>query len=360
MFLGRGIGWAVIVAGTALAQDRTVADEIPLVHPVSGKAFVWRAAGDRLEALEKPSRVAPSDRLGTLLGTPAQFSADGSLLVLLKNIRVAREKGLALERKADRLVLRVYEGTVVVESYEAQVDLETPHGRVSGKQVYFIVSVEDGATRVATLEGKVTFANDLGSSVVTEGTSSRAEAGKGPSGARPDPIPEADWMRAVEAETNLLRNPGFEAGLEDWPADANLDVREDREVFRGGRRSCRCRFKDVTPSNPVFSVKTARGVLAPGARYLLRFFVRTEGLLRDGKPAALKLVLDREGKGSWADNRHHFVVAASEGAWAARRVLFDATSPDCCFSLHAAMEPGLTGGTVWLDDFYLGRLPGRR
>jgi hypothetical protein len=41
-------------------------------------------------------------------------------------------------------------------------------------------------------------------------------------------------------------------------------------------------------------------------------------------------------------------------------VLFDAATRDCCFSLNAGMDPGLTGGTVWLDDFYLGRLLGRR
>ncbi len=167
-------------------------------------------------------------------------------------------------------------------------------------------------------------------------------------------------MRAAEAETNLLKNPGFEDGLEDWPADPNLHVREDREVFRGGKRSCRCRFKDTAPSNPLFAMKTARGALVPGARYLLRFFVRTESYLRDGKPAELKVVLDREGKGSWADPRFHFQAPGSEGTWAARRILFDATGPDFCFSVHTGMEAGLYGGTVWFDDFYLGRLPLRR
>jgi hypothetical protein len=56
MLLGRGVGWALLVARTAIAQDRTVADELPLIHPVTGKVHVWRAAGDRL---------------GTLLGTSA-------------------------------------------------------------------------------------------------------------------------------------------------------------------------------------------------------------------------------------------------------------------------------------------------
>jgi len=359
MIPGRGFLWA-LVAAAASGQDRTVEENAPLVHPVAGKVSVWRSAADRVEPIEKPSRVAPADRVGTLTGAPAQFSAEGTLLVMLKGIRVSRDKGLALERKADRLVLRVYEGTVVVESYETQIELETPHGRVAGRQVYFIASVDEKSTRVVALEGKVTFSNDLGSVVVAEGSSSRVEGGKGPAAARAEGAPDLDWMRTTEAETNLLRNPGFEDGLEDWPADPNLHVREDREVFRGGRRSCRCRFRDVAPSNPVFAVKVARGALVPGGRYLLRFFVRTEACLRDGKPAEIKVVLDREGKGSWADSRFHFQVAGSEGTWAARRILFDATGSDFCFSVHTAMEPGLYGGTVWFDDFYLGRLPGRR
>ncbi len=146
-----GICSIALIAGAALAQDQTVAESHPLVHPLAGKVSVWRAVGDRIEPMEKPARVAPADRLGTLTGTPAQFSAEGALLVLLKGIRVSREKGLALERKADRLTLKVYEGTVVVESCEATIELETPHGRISGRQVYIIASVDEKSTRVVAL-----------------------------------------------------------------------------------------------------------------------------------------------------------------------------------------------------------------
>src|SRR5688572_12840289 len=121
----RGLLFVLLIA---LQDPPTTEGPAPVaLQPVSGAIAVWRASGERTELLDKAGRVWPADRLGTASGEPGRFSTEGPLLVHLRNIRAASGKGLSIERKADRLALRLYRGTAIVESFESEIELETPH-----------------------------------------------------------------------------------------------------------------------------------------------------------------------------------------------------------------------------------------
>lgn len=339
-----------------LSQDTTTAPaEFIPVQVVSGTLQAWRAAGDKVEALDKSGRVAPADRMGTLNGEAARFSTEGALVVQLRGIKVSGGKGLALERKGGRLTLKLYKGTVVVESYESEIELETPFGKVGGKEVHFMATVDEKSTKVVAFEGKVTLTNDLGSATLGEGKSAEAEAGKAPSAPKPASGREIEIARAVE-EGNLVRNPGFENRLEDWKIEY-LPIVDDPQVAHSGRRSMKVWFKDYPANQPIFPPKLVKGTLKPGSRYLFRFYVRTENFLNAGKPAEIKVVLDRKGKGENVDSQFHYMVPASEGAWSVQRFMVEATTADFWVGMYCGNGPGPYSGTIWYDDFYLAEFP---
>jgi carbohydrate binding protein with CBM4/9 domain len=348
--------WALALLGARPQQTTTAPEEVIPLQAAAGALHVWRAAADKVEPLEKSGRVSAMDRVGTLNGDAARFTVEGPLTVLLRGIRVGKGAGLALERKAGKLVLKLYKGTVVVESYESEIEVETPFGKVAGKQVYFVATVDEKSAKVVALEGKVTFSNDLGSVTVGEGLSSEADKGKAPSPPRLHGPGEADFAHAHEAEGNLIRNPGFEEKLQDWLIDF-LPAQEDAKIVHGGVRSLRVSLKDTAANQPILPAKSVKGKLKPGSSYLFRFYVRTEKFARDGKPADFKLGIDRTGKGVANDSKYHFEFPGSEGSWAARRVTFEATGPDLWFAFYTATAGGPYAGTLWFDDFYLAEIP---
>lgn len=339
-----------------LVQETTTAPaEFIPIQVTSGNLSVWRSAGDKVESMEKSGRVAPTDRLGTANGESARFSTEGAIVVQLRGIRVAGGKGLAVERKGGKIALKLYKGTVVVESYESEIELETPFGKVGGKEIYFVATVDEKSTKVVALEGKVTFTNDLGTVTVGEGMTSDADGGKAPAPPRPSSPREVEAARAVE-EGNLIRNSGFENRLEDWKIEY-LPILDDPQMARTGRRSMKATIKDYPPNQPIFPPKLVRGTLKPGSRYLFRFYLRTENFTAAGKPAELKAVLDPKGKGDAVPSRFHHLVPASEGTWSVQRFMVEATTPDFWFAMYCADAPGPYAGTLWYDDFYLAEFP---
>lgn len=344
--------WSLLVL---LFLQETQPEPDPVVKPMSGKVSVWRKSADKVEAVEKEARVSPDDRLGTPNGEVAKFSTEGSLVVLMKGIKAGADRGMSLTRSGKKLVVRVVKGSVVLESYEAEIEVVTPHAKAGGKSVYFIATVEDDKTTVVALEGKVTLSNDLGEVIVDEGETSTAGKGKAPQKPRPTVSSETDWVRAAD-EGNLIPNPGFEAGFDGWEF-TDPPLREDQKVFHSGRKSARATLNRESQSIPVFGARTLKGVLKPGTRYLFRFYVRTESYARDGGPAVLKLGIDRTGKASWNDTKFHFEFEPSESDWAARRFSFEATTADVSFEVFSATERGRYTGTIWFDDFYLTEFP---
>ena len=340
-----------------LAQETTPApsESIP-VQVVSGGLQAWRAGGDKIEPLEKAGRVSPADRLGTLTGDPARFSTEGALVVQLRGIKVSPGKGLAVERRGGTLALKLYKGTVVVESYESDIEVETPFGKVQGKEVYFLATVDEKSTKVVALEGKVAFTNDLGGVRLGEGDASEAEAGKVPAAPRSASPAELEAIRSLE-ERNLISNPGFESRLQDWKGPDWIKFAEDSKIVHSGRYSARASV-DAYPSNqPMFPPRTLKGVLKPGCKYLFRVYVRTEGFTASGKPGEFKLVLDRSGQNKGRDTSMHNVIPASEGVWTVHRFIFEALTPDLWLGMYCGDPPGPYTGAVYFDDFFLGEMP---
>jgi hypothetical protein len=342
-----------------LAQDTTTAPaEFIPVQVVSGSLQAWRSVGDRVEPIDKVGRVTPADRLGTLTGDPARFSTEGSLVVQLRGIRVSSGKGLAVERRGGTLALKLYKGTLVVESYESEIEVETPFGKVQGKEVYFLATVDEKSTKVVALEGKVSFTNSLGSVTLGEGSSADAEAGKAPA-PRAAGASDVEAARALEEQRNLISNPGFENRLQDWkpPEWMAKTFTEDPKIAHSGHSSARVTIENFPPNQPLIPPHTLKGVLKPGTKYLFRFYVRTEGFNAAGKPGEFKLVLDRTGLNKGSDTSTHYLVPSSDGSWSVHRFMFEATTPDLWFSMYCGDLKGPYNGLLWLDDFFLGDFP---
>jgi hypothetical protein len=337
-------------------QEQTVPEEKTfLVETLSGTLSVWRPGPNSTEKLEKSARVSSRDRLGTASGDTARFAIEGPLIVLVKGVRVAPQKGLSLERKDGKMILQFHNGTLVVESYESDIELLTPHGKVSGKEVHFIVTADESSTRVVSMAGSPTFSNDLGEVTIAEGQSSQADKGKAPSKPKTAARAESEVARAMEADANLIPNPGFEDGLTGWKT-TYPPIQEDIQVVHGGKRSCKCPIKAEGQSEPVLPPRTLKGVLKPGARYLVRFYVRTEAYRCNGKPGMLKFAFD-PGRALDSDTAVHSLFEASEGAWSVRRYPFEAKGTDFAFAVYTSTEGGAYSGTVWFDDFFLAEFP---
>jgi len=338
-----------------LAQDTTTApaETIP-IQVLSGTLSAWRAGGDKVEPLDKAGRVAPSDRLGTVNGEAARFSTEGSLVVQLRGIKVSPGKGLAVERKGGTLALKLYKGTIVVESYESPIEVETPFGRIAGKEIYFLATVDERATKVVALEGKVTFTNDLGTVTLGEGMTADADANKGPSTPRPSSTSDLETARAIE-ERNLIVNSGFENRLEEWKKDY-MPFYDDAKVAHTGRASGRYALNGDRDNQPILPQRVIKG-LQPGRRYLYRFYVRTESLQAAGKPAQFKVAFDTSGKNNRKDTGHEALCPASDGTWTVHRFMFEATSPELWIAMFCGDAKGPYTGQIWFDDFYLGEFP---
>lgn len=336
-----------------LAQDTAItpAESIP-VQVVAGNLQVWRSAADKVEPIEKAGKVTPADRLGTSGGEAARFSTEGGIVVQLRGIKVSSGKGLAVERRGGTLALKLYKGTIIVESYESEIEVETPFGRISGKEVYFLATVDEKSARVVALEGKITFTNDMGAITLGEGTTAEAGAGKAPG---PKASSGADLDIARAEERNMIVNGGFENRLEEWKKDY-MPFFDDAKVAHTGRASGRYSFGGDRDNQPILPQRVIKG-LTPGRRYLYRFYVRTENFQAAGKPAEFKMAFNTGGKNDNRATSREQLCPASEGAWTVHRFMFEATSPELWIAMFAGDAKGPYTGQIWFDDFYLAEFP---
>jgi hypothetical protein len=102
--------------------------------------------------------------------------------------------------------------------------------------------------------------------------------------------------------------------------------------------------------------RTIKGILKPGARYLVRFYVRTDAFRCNGKPGTLKFAFD-PGRDLDADTAVHTPFEAPEGTWTVHRFAFEAKGPDFAFAVYTSTDSGSYTGTVWFDDFFLAEFP---
>jgi hypothetical protein len=359
------------------AQDATTPDRLPELGPLSGEILIWRPQTKRAEKLAQAAKVTPQDRVGTPGGNLGRVSIDAGCVVTLKGVTATEGDGLSVERVGKTLTVRLHHGRILVDTFAVDLALETPQGRVEAKSAYFLAEVSRESTRLIAIDGELKISNDLGKVDVGAGDTvvvrKGAEPAKGPPA---DPDRDLAGVAAAEEPFNMIKNPGFELDLKDWSslryANKPLATIDDK-VLHGGKKSVRIQFPnialtpDVVPTDAAGEGQTALYTLLDGkaikagARYLLRFWIRTEDYTIDGKPAALSflsrgLVLP-EGKGGFFSK---CLCPPAQKKWRCVRFVLEGEAGNNRYGLNFPdLDKGAFSGSIWLDDFFLAPLPAR-
>ncbi|MBI2931610.1 MAG: carbohydrate binding domain-containing protein [Planctomycetes bacterium] len=348
------------------AQD-TTEEGHPRVRPVAGQVVVWRASSDKIEDLKEAAAVPPSDRLGSRAGTPARLLIEPDLFVTLRGIKATATEGLAVARSGKKIVLKIYRGSVLVENVETELELETAHGRISGRGISVLVDVTKDAMRVVAIDGRLTFLNELGRVELSGGETSTASAGKAPSAPRPTvPEREAGWVKDLDAPANIITNGGFEQGTSAWRTyvywNGKSVLNSDPQVARGGKKSARVdlpgvQFGPKTGGSSATLDQQQANVLSPGVKYFLRFWVRSQNLRVGDKDASVRVLV---GSGLAQTYQGTFTGDAPpcEGEWRCGRFFFTAEHADLRLTFSVAVDADApVDGTFWIDDVFLAPVP---
>jgi hypothetical protein len=370
-----------LLSGTkqeSAGQDTTTPDRLPEVAPLSGEILIWRAQSKKADKATQVSKVTPQDRVGTVGGSLGRISIDAGCVVTLKGVTATEGDGLSVDRAGKTLTVRLHHGRILVETFSVDLALETPQGRVEAKSAYFLAEVSRESTRIVAIDGELKTSNDLGKMDVGGGETvvlrKGAEPAKGPPA---DPDKDLAGAAAAEEPFNLIKNPGFELDLKEWAslryANKPLATIDDK-VVHGGKKSVRIQFPNIALSSDVVPLDASGGgltalytlldpkTLKTGARYLLRFWVRTENYAIDGKPRpfsfmARGLVLP-ENKGQFFST---CPCPSAEKKWRCVRYVLEAEPPGANqFGINfPSFSSGVFSGTIWLDDFFLAPFPAK-
>ncbi|HZE97329.1 MAG TPA: hypothetical protein VE981_09905 [Planctomycetota bacterium] len=366
----------------SFGQDTTVSDQIAEIGPLSGDILILRGQSKKVEKLTHGIKVTPQDRVGTVGGSPGRISIDGGCMVTLKGVTATEGEGLSIDRVGKLLTVRLHHGRLLVETYSVDLAVETPHGHVGGKSVYFLAEVGRESTRIVAIDGELKVSNDLGSLDLGNGETVALRRGAEPAKAPPsDPDKDVAGVAALEEPFNLIKNPGFELDLKEWsaPRFANKAFATiDDTMAHGGRKSVRILLPNSSLGPPALPADASGNgdvalcmvpdskVLKPGARYLLRLWIRTENFSIDGKAIPFSflskgLVLPDQPPG---DGVSRCTCPLAEKKWTCARFVvvarpknekepFGMSFPD------APPDRGVLSGTVWLDDFFLTPFPSK-
>lgn len=352
----------VLLLGAAAVQGQETRAEIPDslgLRRLSGPLRVWRSLPAKVEDVRESDRVSKDDRLGTEGGEPARFAVEeGRLLVLLKGVAASRERGVGVAREGTKLRLRHYRGTMVVENFEADFRVDTPHGRLEGKSAYVLIEASEASTRVVAIEGKLTFAGDLGKITIQGGQEIVAEKDRPLAAARPADLSAVTALVArEEAATNLVANAGFEEEFAQWslPEREGVTPRID-PAARTGMKCCRIELKQARIGQGGFP-PVAEVSLVEGARYLVRVAVRVEGYTVDGRrgQVAIRLIELKGGK----EVAKHFSKWITPGEeWRYLRFFFTASAKAARLQIGRNLDgTHVYDGSILVDDWYLTPLP---
>lgn len=361
----QGIGaavLAVLLAGPLRVQDQaTQTQSSAEVLPLSGDLQVWRHRTKKPEKLATRTVVLPEDRIGSTAGGVSRFSI-GDVVLILRGVEATGNGGLSAQYSGRKLLLKLHKGSAVVESIEADVSVETPHGKVEGKTVYFLLEVLNDRSRVVAIDGPLAFTTPLGQLTLESGESASADGKKPPAKSR-DTVVDLTLPSTAESGINLVQNPGFEDDLTEWLGAEHQGrklLSVDDKIFLGGKKAGR-----ITLPNIVLGKDTGRwllfeghyGVLKAGSRYLFRTWVRAENYTCDGKEGTITLALSWSVKDQAFKGEFRKTVPVAPGAW--KCIRFFVTPQADGFELYVL--PGIEGkpvnGTLWFDDFFLAPLP---
>jgi len=171
-----------------------------------------------------------------------------------------------------------------------------------------------------------------------------------------------EFMRQYGAEPDAyaeaITNPSFETVLDDgeesrfgWRIARNesrFDATADSKVKRDGNRSLRMTFR--TFNKPTFTNVFQTVVVEPGKKYILRFWVRTEGLKSLGGPM-LEILNAND------DRTIARTVAFPMGTNDWQEMTVEFTSPENCNAINLRTIRAVCGedcpltGIFWYDDF---------
>jgi hypothetical protein len=350
------LGVALLVLA---AQDPvTTAEGAASVSPMSGELRVWRGVKKKLEAVGKAIQLEPGDRVGSAKGEPVSLMAEEDIVLSLKGVRVNESAGLVLARTEAGLVVKLKDGTLMVDAFERPLTVETAAGKVTGKQACFLVEVKDGVSKVTAIDGALTFSTGVGEVKVEAGRESSAKAGAEPS----EPKPATTVAEPGAAAGNLVKNPGFEeepaVGWKKLDVDGRQRVLDDK-VFVSGKRSMRI---TTNPSNTEREAppKTSsvwieqRPTLVKGRRYLVRVYTRLQ--VRKGTmKVALGIGGVRPNNPDLADMYWH--TAEVGDAWKMLRVVVQATNEKGEIALRLVIDDADFDATLWADDWSMVELP---
>ena len=335
--------WIAVLLLTGAAPQETKSASLPTVRPASGALLVWHPPKDSPAPVRDALEVGPADRLGTSNGEPATFVTDTDALVTLRGVVVRKNKGLALIRRGEALVLQLFDGSVLVDSVEAPLMVETPHGKVEGKTALYLVEVTKKETRVVALSGTLTFSNALGSVSLDDGMESSAGPGEKPAAGKPrGPMPDV-----LGGSENLIRNPGFENDLADWEDDSGNAAKVDTKIFYAGKQAARFDVKGRVGKTTYLSFQQNPPLMI-GERYLIRCFIRADA--RRGLKATW-FEVQRGSRESDSCSR------PAAGKWMMHRVLFTARMAQPHPLIGLEVEGDEIDATIWADEYFLVRLP---
>jgi hypothetical protein len=347
----------LLIAPWCSAQEpATTAESLPLVRPVKGELLLWRASESKTGPVSKETRIGPADRLSTRDGDYAAFSTEAGTIVALKGVRSAAERGLGIERRAGKLTFRIFEGKVVVQSFDEGVTVETPQGQIVATGSRFLVEVDkDNRVVVKPETGEVTFTNSLGSVVVGAGKETVVEPGKKPTTPKGTDLAKGfEEFNRFEASSNLLKNPGFEDGFKEWDAilfaatgkkQAELDTASVHSGKACARFDVGSKLQGAKGGWGRFLSQNV--AVEVGKTYLFRAFVRSE--IREGQVVPKMFIYNSDLKEAWK--------FPAEKAWRMVTGRVVAKEKHFVVSVEANVASETFEGSFWVDDFFLSELP---
>jgi hypothetical protein len=153
------------------------------------------------------------------------------------------------------------------------------------------------------------------------------------------------------AGSNLLKNRGFEDGLEGWSTDvygASPRIEFDRSVVREGRQALRVEANEL--SDTAFGQNV---MLKPGQWYRFSGWVRTRRLDPHGSPVYGTLQVQLPGGGQPKTSNGQGTNHAGDTEWSEVSILFQAPPGGLTHLVAFFVGFGKGTGTVWFDDLNL-------
>ncbi len=346
--------WAAVLwASAALIPPQdpgTTSEELPSIRPIQGDLHLWVASKEKLNPLTESVRVNPKDRIGTRKDRLGLLVTQDGSLISMSDVEVGHDRGLALERTKDKLVVKLIKGKIILTTYETGLRVETPNGVIEGGRGSCVITVDGARTRVQAGD-RMTFVNRLGTVTLEGGQESTSERGGKPSDPKPTDMEKATSDLATQvAPANLVKNPGFEDGMKDWGLESARS-KEIATLESGVSHSGRnCVRLDVNDGNPTsvggawLGFKQNLG-LSPGKRYIIGAYLRQE--IRSGAVKAFLSIETQKGM-IWK-------LDPSEKGWTRLGGVYtpDPQARGFRISIEAYLPSGRYDATFWADDFFV-------